>query len=163
MADATHKGGHVVADNDDLEDSEDNEPTPKDLRAQIKKANKTISDLTEQLSGLAKKDRQRTISDLLTEKGLSTKVAALLPDTIDADPSSIDAWLTEYQDVFGAPKSAEGAEDGGANVDDETKAAQGRLAAATAGALPEGKAADIATRIANATTADELTAVLASA
>lgn len=149
-----------MAENDEFDGNEDE--TPKDLRKQIEKANKTIKELEGELEKHTAKDRTRTISDYLSGKDLSPKVAGFVPASIATDDASLDAWLTEYGDVFGAPKAAE-ASDAEGEVDDETKAAHERVAAATAGAPPATKLTDIEARIKAATTKEELDAVLASA
>jgi len=148
-----------VADNDEFEDS--TEETPKDLRRQLAKAKKDADELRSQMTELLARDRKRTISDLLSEKGLPAKVANLLPDTVEADPAAIDAWLTEYADVFGVTKTDATDEPDG--IDPEAKAAHERLANATAGATPAGKPADLLAAMQAAASPEELAAVLARA
>lgn len=150
-----------MADNDEFDQDEHDDETPKDLRKQIAKAKRENADLLARLSDLEKQSRKRTISDVLIEKGLPAKVANLLPDTVEADPASIDAWLTEYADIFGAPKGDDGGEQD--VVDEQTKAAHERVASATAGGAPTGTAADLTAKIMAASSPAELSEILANA
>jgi hypothetical protein len=44
--------------------------------------------------------RSRSVKDVLAAKGVSDKLAKLIPSDVDT-PEQIDAWLAEYSDVFG--------------------------------------------------------------
>ena len=84
-------------DDDDL----DNADLPASLRKQLKAKDKALDELKAQYEQVLKRDRERTLSDALTAKGLPSKVAKLLPSDLDPTPEAIDGWLSEYADVFG--------------------------------------------------------------
>lgn len=154
-----------MADNDDFDGDEfDNEePTPKDLRAQIKKLNKQLKEQAEQNEKLLTEQRKRTVADFVTSKGLSPKVAGLIPASVQDDPGSLETWLTDYADVFGAGGGVSSEDDGQEDeVDPQTKAAHERVAAATAGSLPETKVQDLQSKIRAAQSPEELREVLAN-
>jgi hypothetical protein len=61
--------------------------------------------------------RSRSVKDVLEQKGVPSKLAKLIPSDIDT-PEQIDAWLSEYADVFGVQlKQQESAQP---TVDEET-------------------------------------------
>lgn len=92
---------------DDLEDSGETNAM-KDLREAYKKAQKQNKELAERLEQLQSSLRERSVKDVIASKGLPEKVAALIPKDITSS-EEVDAWLSEYGDVFGAsPASTEG-------------------------------------------------------
>ena len=92
-------------DDDDVNERDSNE-LPAALRKQLKAKDKELAEIREQFKAVASRDRERTLSDALTSRGLNAKVAKLLPADLDLSPESIDAWLTDYADVFGLQKPA---------------------------------------------------------
>lgn len=93
-------------DDNDANDNDSNE-LPAALRKQLKQKDKELAEIREQFKAVASRDRERTLSDALTSRGLNAKVAKLLPADLDLSPESIDTWLTEYADVFGLQKTSE--------------------------------------------------------
>lgn len=126
-----------MADNDIFEDDDD--VTPKDLRKQLAKEKKEKQDLLDRLATLEKQGRQRSIADVLSEKGYSPKLANFVPDSVEADGAALSAWLEENAEIFGAPKTTPA----DTSIQDEANAelatAHQRMAAATEGGEPAGK------------------------
>lgn len=97
-------------DDDDL--LEDEQPRDnsvlKQLRAKAKADAKRIAELEQKLTDLSTVTRARSITDVLSSKGLKNpaKVAKLIPADVDSSPEGIDKWLSEYGDVFGLEASA---------------------------------------------------------
>ena len=148
-----------MADYDEEEENE--EITPKDLRKQLAKAKKDADDLRNQLAEFSKQNRQRTVEEFLTSKGLPPKVAKLLPADVEASAESLDSWLSEYQDVLGLQPKATDEEDAD-EIDEETKTAHQRVADAGSNALPAGKPADLEQKIKGFETPEAMTAWLRS-
>lgn len=139
--------------NAEYDEYDDNDSDlPKKLRAVIKELRKENSDLQSKYESLNTESRTRVLGDAIRDRGLSPKIAALVPKDIDND--ALDAWLDEYGDVFGtaAPASQQ---DPNAAV----AAATRRIADAQAGAVstPTG---DILAAIEGAADMDELMQVL---
>jgi hypothetical protein len=87
-------------------DDEDDD-TSTDVVAQLRKVNRALEkrakELEQELSGLKTQTRQRTVKEVLQAKGLNPKIAAFIPQDIDASEEAINQWVNEYGDVFGAP------------------------------------------------------------
>jgi hypothetical protein len=150
-----------MADIDEI-DSND-EANPKDLRKQLAKEKKEKQELLDRLASLEKQERSRTVSDLLSEKGLPTKLAGLIPDSATESRESVEAWLTEYADVFGSVPPSNGAPDPDEGKHDDMRAASQRIANATAGGTAASRPEDLEARMKAATTLDELNAIIRSA
>jgi hypothetical protein len=54
---------------------------------------------------LRKEKRERTISEVLTARGVNPKISAFIPQDIDLTEESLSSWLTEYGDVFGVSQT----------------------------------------------------------
>ncbi len=91
-------------------DDEDDD-TSTDVVAQLRKVNRALEkrakELEQELSGLKTQTRQRTVKEVLQAKGLNPKIAAFIPQDIDASEEAINQWVSEYGDVFGAPVPAQ--------------------------------------------------------
>ena len=101
-------------DDDDFDDIED-QNTPvmgDDLVKKLRKAKradeKRIKELTEQLEGLSKVQRERVVKEVLNQKGVNPKAARLiLNDLSDINEESVSHWLDDNGDLFGYNKQAE--------------------------------------------------------
>lgn len=80
-----------------------------DVLGQLRKANKAkekqLKEIQEELSNLRKEKRERTISEVLTARGVNPKISAFIPQDIDLTEESLSSWLTEYGDVFGVSQT----------------------------------------------------------
>lgn len=146
-----------MAENDNEEENE--ETTPSDLRKQLAKEKKARKELEDQVAQFLTQSRSKTVEDFLTSKKLPAKVAKLVPSDLDASAEALESWLDEYKDVLGLQPASEDdqAED---TIDEATKTAHARIAAAGESSLPTGKAADLESKIASFTTTEEMQAWL---
>jgi hypothetical protein len=80
-----------------------------DVLGQLRKANKAkekqLKEIQEELSNLRKEKRERTISEVLTARGVNPKISAFIPQDIDLTEESLSSWLNEYGDVFGVSQT----------------------------------------------------------
>lgn len=144
---------------DDNEDEFVDETTLlRQLRKQLKDAQKRDAEREAELAQLRGQNRERSLSEVLSTKGLSSKVAKLYPKDAEATPEAVDAWLSEYGDVFGvqAEQPAQTA------VDEDSITAHQRIAGVAQNTATPGRESDAAARIAAATTPEELIAFLQS-
>ncbi len=86
-------------------EEDDFELDSNDVLGQLRKANKAkekqLKEIQEELSNLRKEKRERTISEVLTARGVNPKISAFIPQDIDLTEESLSTWLSEYGDVFG--------------------------------------------------------------
>ena len=131
-----------------------------DLVKKLRKANrlqeKKIKDLETNLGSLTKAQRERIIKDTFASKGVNAKIATFVPADLEASEDAISAWLDEHGDVFGvqAPQKTELSQQDIANLR--------QMDAVIQNSLSPDKAEDLAMRIANAASAEELNAILYS-
>jgi hypothetical protein len=99
-------------DEDDYGNDRGGNDLVKQLRQQIKEQSRQIRELSTENTGLKGSVRQRTVEDVLREKGLPPKVAGLIPQDIDPSSEAVSEWVNNYADVFGfsVQPSAEQAE-----------------------------------------------------
>ena len=77
-----------------------------DLVKKLRKANraseKRIKELTEQLEGFSKTQRESTVKSVLEKKGVNPKAARLiLKDLDDINEETVNNWLDDNADLFG--------------------------------------------------------------
>lgn len=145
---------------DEFDDDLTGDDLVKDLRRQIKALSKEKADLTGELSQLKSGARERFITDTLTAKGVSPKVAKFIPSDV-TDEDGVAKWLEENADVFGV--QATGATTDTPPVDSEQVAAAKRLQTLNQAGQSPAKLADLNARIANATSEKELNELFAEA
>jgi len=104
-------------DDDDFDDFEEQQApaTGDDLVKKLRKAKradeKRIKELTEQLEGLSKVQRERVVKEVLDQKGVNPKAARLiLKDLDDVTEESVSHWLDDNGDPFGFTKQAQEAD-----------------------------------------------------
>jgi hypothetical protein len=75
----------------------------KKLRKAKRSDEKRIKELTEQLEGLSKSQRERTVKEILEKKGVNQKAARLILKDLEGDFSeeSVSNWLDDNADLFG--------------------------------------------------------------
>jgi hypothetical protein len=149
-------------DEDDLDNEVDMPIDGSDLLKKLRKAKrsdeKRIKELTEQLEGLSKSQRERTVKDVLEKKGVNPKAQRLiLKDLDDINEESVNNWLEDNGDLFGLAQSKEVPEETQLNL----AALRQQDVVTQLGSTPD-RADDLSMRIANATTAEELTALIYS-
>ena len=129
----------------------DGDALVKRLRKAKRADEKRIKELTEQLEGFIKEKRQQTVSEVLAKKGVNAKAARLiLKDVEDATEESIDSWLRDNGDLIGYTPQAQNEN---TQKDLATLRQQDVL---TQGGMTPDKAVDMASRLDNVDSMDEL-------
>ena len=86
---------------DDLTiDQPDDTGLAKDLRKQLREARKELVQKDTEIGTLRDEKRASTVTDVLKNKGVNVKVAALIPKDIESTPEAVEKWLTEWAEVF---------------------------------------------------------------
>ena len=129
----------------------------KKLRKAKRADEKRIKELTEQLEGLSKVQRERVVKEVLEKKGVNIKAQRLiLKDLEDINEESVNNWLDDNGDLFGLSKP-EITEEQQVN-----RAALRQQDIVTQNSLTPERTDDIESRIANAQSADEILSILRS-
>ena len=149
-------------DEDDLDTDNGVQLDGSDLLKKLRKAKrndeKRIKELTEQLEGLSKSQRERTVKEVLEKKGVNLKAARLvLKDLEDVNEESVNNWLDENADLFGITVANEEPK-----VSDIDKAALRQQDVIVQNAMTPDRAEDLNLRIDNADSMDALLDVLRS-
>jgi hypothetical protein len=74
------------------DETEEQDNGPAELRKALKKAQKEREAIEAELSQLRSDMRSRSVKDVLASKGVSDKLAKLIPSDVNT-PEQIDAWL----------------------------------------------------------------------
>jgi hypothetical protein len=148
-------------EDEDEDQDNDNNLQGDDLVKKLRKAKradeKRIKELTEQLEGLSKVQRERVVKEVLEKKGVNLKAARLvLKDLDDVSEETVSNWLDDNADLFGINVPAQ------SNADNASLAALRQQDVVTQGAVTPDREQDFNTKIDNAQSADELIALLRS-
>lgn len=156
------KGVRVSAEQQHWADEDDDEaPVERDSTVirELRKINNSqsrkIKELEEQLSSFAKTARTRTVAELLESRDLNPKIAAFIPDTVEPTAEALGKWLDDYADVFGAAPAKQ------AEPPSENLAALRQMDSVMSGATSAPGANDLRAAIANASSVEELDALIA--
>ena len=148
-------------DEDDLDTETEVQMDGSDLLKKLRKAKrndeKRIKELTEQLEGLSKSQRERTVKEVLEQKGVNPKAQRLiLKDLDDITEESVNNWLEDNGDLFGLTKP---------EVNEERELNRAALrqqdVVTQLGSTPD-RAEDLLSRINNAASAEELNSIIFS-
>ena len=146
-------------DEDDLDTETEVQMDGSDLLKKLRKAKrsdeKRIKELTEQLEGFSKSQRERVVKEVLDKKGVNPKAQRLiLKDLEDISEESVNTWLEDNGDLFGLARP------------EVTQEQELNLAAlrqqdvvTQLGTTPD-KSQDLMSRVMNAASAEELTAII---
>jgi uncharacterized UBP type Zn finger protein len=147
---------------DDEDDDQDNDTdTPmdgSDLLKKLRKAKradeKRIKELTEQLEGFSKAQRESTVKSVLEKKGVNQKAARLVLKDLDGDFSeeAVSNWLDENADLFGIEVSQK--------RDEQNLATLRQQDVMTQGAVTPDRAQDLEQRMDNASSMEELISLM---
>jgi hypothetical protein len=148
-------------DEDDLDTDNEVHMDGSDLLKKLRKAKrndeKRIKELTEQLEGLSKAQRERTVKEVLEQKGVNPKAQRLiLKDLDEITEESVNNWLADNGDLFGLTQP---------EVTQEqqlNRAALRQQDMVTQLGMTPDRADDLLNRINNAETAEELQAIIYS-
>jgi hypothetical protein len=148
-------------DEDDLDTDNEVQMDGSDLLKKLRKAKrndeKRIKELTEQLEGLSKAQRERTVKEVLEQKGVNPKAQRLiLKDLDDISEESVNTWLEDNGDLFGLTQPE-------VNQEKELNRAALRQqdVVTQLGTSPD-RAEDLLSRINNAASAEELNQIIYS-
>ena len=148
-------------DEDDLDTDNEVQMDGSDLLKKLRKAKrndeKRIKELTEQLEGLSKAQRERTVKEVLEQKGVNPKAQRLiLKDLDDITEESVNNWLEDNGDLFGLVQPE-------VNEEQELNRAALRQqdVVTQLGTSPD-RAEDLLSRINNAASAEELNSIIYS-
>jgi hypothetical protein len=129
----------------------------KKLRKAKRADEKRIKELTEQLEGLSKVQRERVVKEVLEKKGVNLKAQRLiLKDLEDISEESVNNWLDDNGELFGLGKP---------EVSEEqqlNRAALRQQDAVTQNSLTSERTDDLESRISNAQSAEEILSILRS-
>lgn len=120
----------------------------------LKKQNK---ELAEQLANFQKSQREASVKSVLTSKGLNPKIAAFIPNDITS-AEDVEAWVTEYAEVFGSAPASDGGSQAADNPDVQAMARIGDVQ--STGTPFTGDADQLASLIRSASSPEELNKVL---
>jgi hypothetical protein len=148
-------------EDDDLDTIEEAPMDGSDLLKKLRKAKradeKRIKELTEQLEGFSKAQRESIVKSTLEKKGVNLKAARLvMKDLEDINEESVSNWLDDNADLFGLTV----AED--SNVSQQDRAALRNQDMVTQNALTPDRANDIEYRMSQATSEEDILAILRS-
>jgi hypothetical protein len=150
-----------MATNYDEDDDFDFEDGPQDVVKQLRKVNRTLEkrlkELEQEANTAKAQNRQRTVKDVLTAKGVNPKVAAFIPQDIEISEEAVTNWLNEYGDVFGVNQEPK---EGNSQAQDPALQAQKRINEVVSTGTPPGVDEDAMAKILNASSAAELSALL---
>jgi len=148
-------------DEDDLDTETEVQMDGSDLLKKLRKAKrndeKRIKELTEQLEGLSKAQRERVVKEVLEQKGVNPKAQRLiLKDLDDISEESVNTWLEDNGDLFGLIQPE-------VNQEKELNRAALRQqdVVTQLGTSPD-RAEDLLSRINNAASAEELNSIIYS-
>ena len=146
---------------EDEDEDQDNDANLQgdDLVKRLRKAKradeKRIKELTEQLEGLSKVQRERVVKEVLEKKGVNPKAQRLiLKDLEDISEESVNTWLDDNGDLFGLTKPE-------VNPEQEVnRAALRQQDILTQNSLTPDRAEDLESKISNAQSAEEILSIL---
>jgi hypothetical protein len=148
-------------EDDDLDTQEyagDGSDLLKKLRKAKRADEKRIKELTEQLEGLSKVQRERVVKEVLAKKGVNEKAARLvLKDLDDVNEESVSNWLDDNADLFGIKVAEQEAP-----VSQQDLARLRQQDVLTQGALTPDRGLDVEQRMNQAGSAEELLSILQS-
>jgi len=150
-----------MATNYDEDDDFLDEDQPQDVVKQLRKVNRTLEKRLKEIEAeaitLKNQTRQRTVKDVLTAKGINPKVAAFIPQDLDVTEEAVSTWLNEYGDVFGVQQESK---EGESQAQNPALQAQKRINDVVSTGTPPGSDEDSMSKILNAKSAAELSALL---
>ena len=139
----------------DYEDEDNGSGTDlvKKLRKQIDALSKQIKERDEILAEFTTQSHEASIGEILESFGLNPRIAKFIPDEVEADEDAVAQWLNEYSDAFGIEAVEEGTESPDAQSYE-------RMSDFDDGSIDPFVGQDLASRIANASSPEELSNLL---
>lgn len=139
----------------------------KKLRSKIDELSSRAKELESENESLRGSARNQALSSALAARGYPAKIATFIPADIDPTDEALDAWLSEYGEVFGGANQARQDQANQAPVVVGSAAdadVYRRMSAAeSGGSAPANVSGDILAMISSAESMDDLMAVLKGA
>ena len=130
----------------------------KKLRKAKRADEKRIKELTEQLEGFSKTQREAIVKSTLEKKGVNLKAARLvMKDLDDISEESVSNWLDDNADLFGLTVSEESSV-----ISQSERAALRNQDSLTQNAMSPDRANDVEYRLSQATSEEDVLAILRS-
>jgi hypothetical protein len=149
-------------EDDDLDTTDEAPMDGSDLLKKLRKAKradeKRIKELTEQLEGFSKTQREAIVKSVLEKKGVNLKAARLvMKDLDDISEESVSNWLDDNADLFGLTVNEDSSK-----VTQEDRAALRNQDLVTQNAMTPDRANDIEYRMSQATSEEDILSILRS-
>ena len=149
-------------EDDDLDTIEEAPMDGSDLLKKLRKAKradeKRIKELTEQLEGFSKTQREAIVKSVLEKKGVNLKAARLvMKDLDDINEESVSNWLDDNADLFGLTVNEDASK-----ISQEDRAALRNQDLVTQNAMTPDRANDIEYRMQQATSEEDILSILRS-
>jgi hypothetical protein len=142
----------------DTDTSSDGSDLLKKLRKAKRADEKRIKELTEQLEGLSKVQRERTVKEVLEKRGVNAKAARLImKDLDDVNEESVSNWLEDNADLFGLKVEESATEERELN-----RAALRQQDVLTQNGMTPNRAEDLSLQIDNAESMEDVLSILRS-
>jgi len=150
-------------EDDELDTIEEAPMDGSDLLKKLRKAKradeKRIKELTEQLEGFSKAQREAIVKSTLEKKGVNQKAARLvMKDLDDINEDSVSNWLNDNADLFGLSQAPEES----SIMSQEERASLRNQDALTQNAVSPDRANDLEYRMSQATSEEDILAILRS-
>lgn len=147
-------------DDDDFEDAQGDSGAIRDLRKAYRALQKQLKEVTAEKESLQSSIRERSVKDVLASKGLPEKIAKFIPADVTS-AEDVEAWVSEYGDVFGTPPPAQAETEGQPQQVDPNLQAWQRISSTQSGGQPFMNDPDqLASLISAASNPEELNKVL---
>jgi hypothetical protein len=149
-------------EDDDLDTTDEAPMDGSDLLKKLRKAKradeKRIKELTEQLEGFSKTQREAIVKSVLEKKGVNLKAARLvMKDLDDINEDSVSNWLDDNADLFGLTVNEDASK-----ITQEDRAALRNQDLVTQNAMTPDRANDIEYRMSQATSEEDILSILRS-
>lgn len=146
-------------DNDTSQANLEGNDLIKQLRKKARADEKRIKEMSDQLDGYTKAQRESIIKKVLENKGVSPKAARMIANELpqDASEESISDWLDDNAEVFGLQTQQQGQSE--QTLD---RAALRQQDIVTQQAITPDRAEDSLLKLNNATSAEEIIAMIQS-
>ena len=139
----------------DYEDEDNGSGTDlvKKLRKQIDALSKQVKERDEILAEFTTQSHEASVGEILESFGLNPRIAKFIPDEVEADEDAVAQWLNEYGDAFGIEAVEEGEQSPDAQAYEQ-------MSEFDDGTIDPFVGQDLASRIANASSPEELSSLL---
>lgn len=77
----------------------------KRLRKEIEKRDQLLASKDQEFNELRGEVRRQSVTSILRDLGVKTKVANLVPADVEPTADAVGAWVKDWEDVFGSARS----------------------------------------------------------